>query len=64
MYENKHRMEVYHEKVETLIKAARYERIVSSVRNGYGILNVSTIHFCNEQFCQTLNVKTKASVRI
>lgn len=63
-HESKRRVEVYHLKMETLFKATRYERIVQNVRNGYGILNMSTIQFCNEQFCQTLNVKTKASVRI
>jgi hypothetical protein len=46
--------------MEALFKANKYERIVSNVRNGYGILNQSVIHFCNDQFCQTLGAKTKA----
>ena len=54
------RVENYRVKMETLFKATRYERIVSNVRNGYGILNYSAIHFCNEQFCNTLGAKTKA----
>jgi hypothetical protein len=54
------RFEVYRVKMETLFKATRYERIVQNVRNGYGILNYSIIHFCNEQFCNTLGAKTKA----
>ena len=46
--------------METLFKATKFERIVQNVRNGYGILNNQTIHFCNEQFCQALGTKTKA----
>lgn len=42
------RYEAYRRKMETLFKANKYERIVSNVRNGYGILNQSVIHFCNE----------------
>ncbi|TNV86947.1 hypothetical protein FGO68_gene10164 [Halteria grandinella] len=54
------RYEVYRKKMEILFKANKYERIVQNVRNGYGILNQSVIHFCNEQFCQTLGAKTTA----
>ena len=50
----------YAKHMETLFKATKFERIVQNVRNGYGILNNQTIHFCNEQFCQALGTKTKA----
>ncbi len=50
----------YAKHMETLFKATKFERIVQNVRNGYGILNNQTIHFCNEQFCQALGAKTKA----
>ncbi len=53
-------LERYRKSMETLFKATRTERIVQNVRNGYGILNNQLIHFCNDQFCQTLGAKTKA----
>jgi hypothetical protein len=58
--ENQKHQENYYRKIEYLFKATKSERIVQNVRNGYGILNYSAIHFCNDQFCQTLGAKTKA----
>lgn len=48
----------YMEKSELKFNEAKYEKLVSNVKNGYGIFTNNAILYCNDQFKSTIGTKS------